>query len=118
MERNGEDVRRVGAARDVAAWIRSGRPWKRIAGNTRTGKNHGCAIALMDVAINSHRGANLAITLHTANGDGNVVDHAEALAVTGEGMMESTANVDGHAVVEGTIGCQHGTARGEPEGAH
>ncbi len=34
----------------------------------------------------------------TTNGDRHVVEHAEALAVTGESMMEPTAQVDGRAV--------------------
>src|SRR5208282_6046425 len=97
---------------------RSKRRGLRLAGDTRAGKNHGRTIALMDVAIDGHRGANLAVTLHAADGNGHVVDHAEAFAVTRERVMESTADADRHAVVEGMIGSQHGTACGEPEGAH
>src|SRR5208282_5046282 len=90
----------------------------RIAGDTRAGKNHGRTIALMDVAIDGHRSANLAVTLHTADGDGHVVDHAETFAVIRERVMESTAKADRHAVFEGMMGGQHGTAGREPEGAH
>ena len=52
-------------------------------GTRGAGKNHGRAIALMDIAIDRHRGANLVVTLHAADGDGHVVDHAEAFAVIG-----------------------------------
>ena len=91
---------------------------QRLAGHPRAGKNRGRAVALMDVAIDRHRGANLVVALHAADGDGHVVDHAEAFAVIGERVMKSSADADGHAVVEGLVGGQHGTARRQPEGAH
>ena len=72
----------------------------------------------MHVAINRHRPANLAVTLHASDGDGHVVNHAEALAVIGERVMESSANADCHTVAESIIGGQNGAARGQPEGLY
>src|SRR5580700_12059026 len=112
MEREGEDVLGVSAVRPGS---RRDRRWRIVASAS---KNCGRAIALMDVAIDGHCGANLTIALHATDGDGHVVDHAEAFAVTGERVMESSANADGYAVVEGTIGGQNRAAGGQPEGAH
>jgi hypothetical protein len=67
------------------------------------------------VAIDGHGLVNLAIALHAADGDGDIVDHAEAFAVIGERVMESSADADRHAVVERVIGGQHRAAGGEPE---
>src|SRR5208282_1963151 len=74
------------------------------------GKNCGRAIALMDVAIDGHRRTNLVVTLHAADGDGHVVDHTKAFAVIGEGVMESSADADRHAVVQGMVGGEYGTS--------
>src|ERR1039458_5751327 len=125
MEREGEDVLGRAASRPCPGhdgrWriqSRSKRGDLRIAGPSHGSKNCGGSIALMDIAIDGHGGANLAVTLHTADGDGHVVDHAEAFAVTRMGVMEASADADGHAVVKGMIGGQHGTAGGQPEGAY
>jgi len=74
--------------------------------------------SLMDVAIYCHRFANLLIALHATDGNRNIVDHAEAFAVIGKRVMESSSDADGHAVDEGMIGGQHRSASGEPEGAY
>src|ERR1017187_8105863 len=72
----------------------------------------------MHVAVDRHRGANLAVALHAADGNRHIVDHAEAFAVIRERVMESSAKADRDAVVEGMPGRQNGAARIEPEGAH
>src|ERR1039458_1121708 len=125
MERDGEDVLGMAAARPCPGrhrrWRienRSKRSGLRIAGDTYPRKNCRRAIALMDVAIDGHRGANFAVSLHAADGDGHVVDHAEAFTVTRKGVMESSADADPHSVVRGMISGQHGPPGGEPEGAH
>ena len=82
----------------------------------RTGKNRGRAIAVMHIAIDGHRVANFFVALHATDGDRYVVDHAEALAVIGERMMESAADADRNAIVERMISGQHGAARSQPEG--
>jgi hypothetical protein len=84
----------------------------------RAGKNRGRPVSLMDVAIYCHRFANLLIALHATDGNRNIVDHAEAFAVIGKRVMESSSDADGHAVDEGMIGGQHRSASGEPEGAY
>jgi len=52
----------------------------------------------MHVAINRHRPGNLAVTLHAADGNGHIVDHAEAFAVIGERVMKSSADADRYSV--------------------
>ena len=72
----------------------------------------------MNVAVHGHGAGDPVIALHAANGDGHVVDHAEAFAVVGEGMMKSAADIEGNSIVERIIGGKDGTSGGEPEGAH
>lgn len=50
---------------------------------------------MVDVGIDDHGGADGAVMLETADGDGYVVDDAEAFAVVGKGVMEAAADVDG-----------------------
>ena len=72
----------------------------------------------MNVAIN-HQGAfDLVVFLQAANGDGDVVDHAEALAVVGEGMMKSSAEADADAVLERAASGENGTAGVAPKRLH
>jgi len=78
----------------------------------------GGAVALVDVAIHGHGARDLLLLLQAADGHGHVVDHAEALAVVGEGVVEAAAQVEGHAVSQRVLGRQDGAARGQPEGAH
>src|SRR5579872_3884302 len=55
----------------------------------------------MYIAIDGHRSADLVITLQTPDCNGDVVDHAEALAMVGEGVMKSSANRDADFVGQG-----------------
>jgi hypothetical protein len=70
------------------------------------------------VAINRHGAPNFSIALHTPNGDRNVMDHAEPLAVVRKRMMESAANVDSDPIFEGTVGRQNRSTGRQPKGAH
>src|SRR5580692_958746 len=96
MQRDGEDVREA-----TAALAR---------------KNCGGAVALMDIAIDSHRRANLAVPLHTSNGDGHIMDHAEAFAVVGKRVMKSSADVDGDSVMQCILCRKNRSACRQPEG--
>src|SRR6202044_817416 len=78
-------------------------------------KNCGGAVALMDIAIDSHRRANLAVPLHTSNGDGHIMDHAEAFAVVGKRVMKSSANIDGHSVAQCILCGKNRSTRSQPE---
>ena len=51
-----------------------------------------------------------------ANGDGEVVDHAETFAVLGKGVMKATADVDADAVLERAFRRQNRAAGVEHEG--
>src|ERR1700677_2628579 len=104
MERDREHIFGVAAARTCS------QPCAR--------KNRSRAVALMDVAVNRHRFSNFFVALHAADGNGHIVEHAETFAVIGEGMMESSANVDGDAVVERMISGQHRAAGRKPKGTH
>jgi len=56
--------------------------------------------------------------LHTADRDGDIVDHAETLAVIGKSVMEATPDADGDSVFKGLARSEDGTSGGEPEGVH
>ena len=81
-----------------------------------SGEDAGSAVALVDIGVDDHDGADGAIGLEAADGNGDVVDHAEAFAVAGEGVMEAAANVGGKAVGQCALGGKDGAASGEPEG--
>ena len=70
----------------------------------------------MNVAVDGHGSANFVIALQAANGDSDVVDHAESLAMIGEGVMKSAPNADADSVGERLTGGEYGSAGGEPEG--
>jgi hypothetical protein len=55
-------------------------------------------IAVVNVAVNRHSGANLAVALHAANRNRHVVNHAEAFAVIGKGVVKSAADVYRNAI--------------------
>src|SRR5258706_575537 len=74
------------------------------------------AVALVNVAVDGHGGANLVIALHAPNGDGHIVDHAKAFAVVCEGVVEPAPDVEGHAISQSVLGRQNRTARRQPEG--
>src|SRR3981081_4341535 len=69
----------------------------------------------MNVAIDSHGGVNLAVALHTSDGDGNIVDHAESLALVGKRMVEAAANVNGDALGQGVERGQNRSPCRQPE---
>ena len=58
---------------------------------------------MVHVAIHGHRACDLFITLHAANGDGHIVNHAEAFAVVREGMMKSAADIKCHPILQSII---------------
>ena len=56
--------------------------------------------------------------LQRANRGRYIVDGAEAFAVIGESMMESTAQVDANAIAQCFARGQNGAAAGQPETLH
>jgi hypothetical protein len=52
----------------------------------------------MNIAIDGHGAADSVIALHAADSDGNIVNHAEAFAVIGEGVVKSAADVEADAI--------------------
>src|SRR2546430_3718163 len=69
------------------------------------------AIAMVNVAIDSHGSADFVIALHAAYGDRHVVDHAEALTMVREGVMKSAADVEGDSILQRILSRQDGPAR-------
>ena len=63
-------------------------------------KNRRRAIAVMDIGVHGHRCANLPCRLEGPDGDGDIVDHAEALSVARIGVMESSAKISGKSVLK------------------
>src|SRR3982074_622388 len=82
---------------------------------SRPRKNRRRAVAMMHVAIDSHRSANLAVSLHAANGHCHIVDHAESFAVVGKCMVKTSANVDGNAVSQSLACGQNRSSCRQPE---
>src|SRR5207302_6247064 len=60
---------------------------QRMAGPDFRRKNYCRAIAVMHVAIHRHGAIELAFLVHAFNGDSYIVNHAEALAMIGHGVM-------------------------------
>ena len=69
----------------------------------------------MHIAIEGHRGANLVVALHSADGHGDVVDHAESLAMIGKGVVKAAADADADFVDQGLARCEDRAARRQPE---
>ena len=80
------------------------------------GKNGGGTVAVVDVGVDDHGSLDGTVVLEAADGDGDVVDDAEAFAVVGEGVMEAAADVGRRAGGEGALPCFDRAARGEPDG--
>jgi hypothetical protein len=80
------------------------------------GEDGGGAVALMDVGVNDHGGLDGAVGLQAANGDGDVVDDAEAFAVIGKSVVKAAAEVRSGSGGEGALSCFDGAAGGEPDG--
>src|SRR5580700_11938178 len=95
-------------------WWRTRSGWQRIPRRMLCGKNCRRSVALMDVAVHRHRGTDFSVALQSPDCHGYIVDHAESLAVVREGMMKSTANVDGDAIDQSLPRRQHGSSGREP----
>jgi hypothetical protein len=65
----------------------------------------------VDIAIDGHGSVDLVVAAG-ADRDGNIVDHAEAFAVVGEGVVESSADADAHSVGQRLAGGEDGAASG------
>ncbi len=90
-----------------------GRAMHREGGDPRLLLEDRCgAVALMDVEINHHRPADAAFGEQQPGRDRDVVEHAKASTVLGEGMVAAAGGVAGQAVLERQAGGQHGAAAG------
>jgi len=56
---------------------------------------------VVNIAIDCHRRTNLVVALQPPNGDGHVVNHAEAFAMIRKSVMKAAANADGNPVSQG-----------------
>jgi tRNA-binding EMAP/Myf-like protein len=57
----------------------------------------------------------MTVALHTANGDGNVINQAKTFSMISEGMMKSASNMDATVVTERLFGSNDGTPGHVPE---
>ena len=69
----------------------------------------------MHVAVDGHRGANLVVALHAPDGHGDVVDHAESLAMIGKGVVKSAADADADFVGQSLARREDRASRRQPE---
>lgn len=75
----------------------------------------GCAISLMQIAVDDHGFLDAVLGLGISDGDGQVVEVTESLGFFGEGMVESSSDVDSCALLDGQGGCLDGAAGEEEE---
>ena len=78
-------------------------------------KDYRRAVALVDIAIDGQGALDASVPLHLANGDGDIVDDAEALAVIGKGVVEAAAEVHRDAVAKRLIGSQNRSSGHQPK---
>ena len=73
------------------------------------------SIAVVHVAIDHHRARDRVVALQFPDRDCDVVNGAKALAMVREGMMETAAQIERHAVAQCLSRGQDGPARRQPE---
>src|SRR5437763_100638 len=116
MQRDGEDIPSVRSAHcrfsAQDSWP-AGR--QRLTDGARSSKDCSRAIAVVDVAINCHGGADFVVTLHAADCDRHIVNHAKTFAVVGKRMVESAANVYRDSIDERVLSREYRAARSQPE---
>src|SRR5205823_2347551 len=94
-------------------FTQNGRParWQWFAHNLRTTaharKNCRCPVSLMDIAVHRHRRSNVAVALHAPNRHRHIMNHAEAFAMVGKGVMKPSADVEREAVLKRMFRCQN-----------
>ena len=77
-------------------------------------ENRGRPVALMHVGVDDHRPFDRAVKLETPDRHGNIVNHAEALAMVRIRVMESAANVRGPAIFQRAPSRQNRAAGRQP----
>src|SRR3954463_15541594 len=105
MERDSKDVAGMSAPHERLS-AQNGWPARRqrFTHCSRTRKNCSRAVAMVDVTVDSHCGADFAVTLHAANCDRNIVNHAKAFSVIGKRVVKAAADVKCHSVVQRVLG--------------
>jgi hypothetical protein len=58
------------------------------------------SVALMHIEVDHRSASDATVTLQQPDGDGDVVEHAESLAMIGEGVMRSSGEVHGDTALE------------------
>src|SRR5689334_24061323 len=112
MKRDGENVAGVGAPQ-LGLRMQGRRPARgqRLSGNAHAREDGRGSVSLVNVAIYGHGAGDLVVTLHAANRNRDIVNHAEAFAVIGEGMVKTSGNIESNPVVERVIGSKDRSAR-------
>jgi len=82
------------------------------------GKDRRGAITVVDISIDDQGSGDLVAGLQGSDGYGDVMDGAEAFAVTRIGVMEAPTEVASKAVAKSGFGGQDGTASSKPERPH
>ena len=80
------------------------------------GENCGSAVAMVNVGVDHHCSFNCFVVLQAADGDGYIVDYAEAFTVIRAGVVESAADIRGPAVVQRFLAREDCPASGQPAG--
>ena len=78
----------------------------------------GGAVALMDVEIDHQGPLDQPFAAQHADGDGDIVEEAEARAVAGEGMVAAAGGVAGEPLLQREAAGEHGPAHGGAAAAH
>src|SRR3974377_1827204 len=114
--RSGSNWRRP----ELRAWSSQARKaaWQGPSLLAGVAKDNGSAVALMHVAINRHGALDELALLQATDGDSEVVQHTEAFAVIGVGVVKAAANADADSVSHGALSGKDRTAGVEHEGVH
>ncbi len=82
------------------------------------GEDGGGAVAMVDVGVDDDGFADGGVGLEAADGDGDIVNGAEAFAVAGVGVMKTATDVAGKAIAKCGACGGDGATGGEPEGVN
>jgi hypothetical protein len=69
----------------------------------------------MNVAIYDEGTSDASLELETPNGDGDIVQEAEAFAMVGESVVKSASDVNADLVAESAVGGENGATRHQPK---
>lgn len=121
MQRDGENIfaPALNRVRGGSATQDGGRGrWQDARFLSGLAEDKGSAVSLVNVAIDGHCPLDSTAFLHGSYGDGDVINHAEALAVIRESVVKATSNVDAYTILQRSFCRQDGPSRVQHKGVN